>query len=74
VYPPWQEAGWWSNYALDWSERGLVLRQHGAGLAYARVKGYICRVVSDPRLGKLIQIAIISSDNGDLITALQSKS
>jgi hypothetical protein len=26
VYPPWQEAGRWSNCDLDWRETDLVLR------------------------------------------------
>jgi hypothetical protein len=43
-------------------------------LAYARVQCYICHVVRDPQLGKSIRIAVISSDNGDLVTDLQSKS
>jgi hypothetical protein len=46
----------------------------GVVLAYARVKCYLCRVVRNPYLGKSIRVAIISLDNGDLITDLQSKS
>jgi hypothetical protein len=29
VYPPWQEAGWWSICALGWHEPILVLRNLG---------------------------------------------
>jgi hypothetical protein len=32
VYPPWQEAGRWSIYALDWREPILVLRNPDASL------------------------------------------
>jgi hypothetical protein len=44
------------------------------GMAYARVKCYICRVVREPQLSKSIRIAVISSDNGNLITVLHRKS
>jgi hypothetical protein len=43
-------------------------------LTYAGVKCYICRVVRDPQLSKSIRIAVISSDNGDLISDLQPRS
>jgi hypothetical protein len=74
VYPSWQEARRWSNLYSRVAGTHSDLEIAGCGLAYARVKRYICSVVRYPQLGKSIRIAVISSDNADLITNLQSKS
>jgi hypothetical protein len=34
----------------------------------------ICHLVRDPQLSKSIRIAVISTDSGDLISALQPRS